>query len=168
MQTPTPLVAIVYPDEFRAAEVLASLRRLQSEYLIDLADAVYVTREKKDGKIKLHQSVNLTAAGAVSGAFWGTLVGMLFMMPFAGMAVGAATGALSGKLTDYGIDDNFIKSLSEKVQPGSSAIFMLIRSVTMDKVEPELAKFGGDVLYTNLSHDAQAELEKALHAGKSA
>lgn len=168
MQNPTPLVAIVYQDEFRAAEVLASVRRLQSAYLIDLADAVCVTRDKPDGKIKLHQSVNLTAAGAVSGAFWGTLVGLIFLMPFAGMAVGAAAGAISGKLSDYGIDDNFIKSLSQKMQPGSSAIFMLIRSVTMDKVEPELAKFGGELLYTNLSHDVQAELEKALHSGKAA
>jgi uncharacterized membrane protein len=87
------LVAITYPDEHRAAEVLATLRRLQHEYLIDLEDACVVTKDAQ-GKIKLHQAVNLTAAGAASGAFWGSLVGLLFVFPFGGLAVagGLAVG----------------------------------------------------------------------------
>lgn len=159
------LVAIVYPDEFRAAEVMAALKRLQSQYLLDLEDACIVTRDKEKGKIKLHQAVNLTAAGAASGAFWGTLIGMLFLMPLAGLAVGAAAGALSGKLSDYGINDEFMKSLSAKLEPGSSAIFMLVRRATVDKVEPELAKFGGQVLYTNLSNEGEEKLQKLLDEG---
>jgi uncharacterized membrane protein len=159
------LVAIVYPDEFRAAEVMAALKRLQSQYLLDLEDACIVTRDKEKGKIKLHQAVNLTAAGAASGAFWGTLIGMLFLMPLAGLAVGAAAGALSGKLSDYGINDEFMKSLSAKLEPGSSAIFMLVRRATVDKVEPELAKFGGQVLYTNLSKEGEEKLQKLLDEG---
>ena len=159
------LVAIVYPDEFRAAEVMAALKRLQSQYLLDLEDACIVTRDKEKGKIKLHQAVNLTAAGAASGAFWGTLIGMLFLMPLAGLAVGAAAGALSGKLSDYGINDEFMKSLSAKLEAGSSAIFMLVRRATVDKVEPELAKFGGQVLYTNLSKEGEEKLQKLLDEG---
>ncbi len=159
------LVAIVYPDEFRAAEVMAALKRLQSQYLLDLEDACIVTRDKEKGKIKLHQAVNLTAAGAASGAFWGTLIGMLFLMPLAGLAVGAAAGALSGKLSDYGINDEFMKSLSAKLEPGSSAMFMLVRRATVDKVEPELAKFGGQVLYTNLSKEGEEKLQKLLDEG---
>jgi len=155
------LVAIVYPDEFRAAEVMATLKRLQSEYLLDLEDACYVTRDK-DGKVKLHQAVNLTTAGALSGAVWGSLIGLIFLNPLLGLAAGAAAGAISGKLSDYGIDDDFIRQLSDKMPPGSSAIFMLVRRATIDKVEPEIAKFGGELLYTNLSHESEERLQKLL------
>jgi len=155
------LVAIAYPDEFRAAEVRATLARLQMEYLVDLEDAVVVTKDSS-GKVKLHQPVNLTAAGAISGGFWGGLIGLLFLMPFAGLAIGAGVGALSGKLTDFGIDDNFVKALSENLPPGSSALFMLVKKATPDRVVPEVAKFGGTVLRTNLSSAAEAKLREAF------
>lgn len=156
------LVAIVYPDEHRAAEVMATLKRLQSEYLLDLKDACYVTRDKQSGKIQLHQAVNLTAMGAATGAFWGALIGMIFFMPLVGLAIGAASGALGGKLSDYGIDDNFIKSVGAKVEPGTSAIFMLVRRATVDKVEPEIAKFGGQLLYSNLAKETEEKLQRLL------
>jgi len=157
------LMAITYPDEHRAAEVLATLKRLQHEYLIDLEDACVVTKDAQ-GKVKLHQSVNLTTTGAVSGAFWGSLVGLLFLMPLGGLAIGAAAGALSGALSDYGIDDDFIRQLSAQMTPGSSAIFLLIRKVTADKVEPELAKFGGKILYTSVSKEMESKFQAMLDA----
>jgi len=157
------LMAITYPDEHRAAEVLATLKRLQHEYLIDLEDACVVTKDAQ-GKVKLHQSVNLTTTGAVSGAFWGSLIGLLFLMPLGGLAIGAAAGALSGALSDYGIDDDFIRQLSAQMTPGSSAIFLLIRKVTADKVEPELAKFGGKILYTSVSKEMESKFQAMLDA----
>jgi uncharacterized membrane protein len=162
------LVAIVYPDQHRAAEVRATLQRLQHEYLIDLEDACVVTKDEA-GKVKLHQAVNLTATGAVSGALWGTVIGLLFFNPLLGTALGAATGALAGRLSDYGIDDDFIKSLAAEMQPNSSGIFMLVRRATMDRVEPELAKFGGKVLRTSLSRETEAKFQAMLdEANKSA
>jgi uncharacterized membrane protein len=68
---------------------------------------------------------------------WGTLVGLLFLNPLAGLvtgaAVGAGAGALSGALSDYGIDDDFIRSLGERIEPGACALFVLVRSVTTSK-----------------------------------
>jgi uncharacterized membrane protein len=104
------LVAITYPDEYRAAEVLATLQRLQREYLLDLDDACYVTKGK-DGKVRLHQSTSLTGKDAKGGTLWGALVGLLFLAPIAGAAIGAASGALVGKLSDVGIDDNWARQL---------------------------------------------------------
>lgn len=158
------LVVVAYPDQHRAAEVLAALRRLQSEYLIELDDAVYVTKDAQS-KVKLHQAVNLTATGAVQGGFWGMLIGMLFLNPLLGAAVGAGAGALAGSLSDYGVNDNFIKELSSHLQANSSAIFVLVRKVTPDKVIPEISKFGGKVLQTTLSKEADAKLQAALEAG---
>jgi len=155
------LLVITYSDEFQASEVLHALRRLQTEYLIDLEDAVVVTKSH-DEKVKLHQSVNLTATGAMGGVVWGSLIGLLFLNPLLGGLVGAGLGALSGSLTDYGIKDSFIKELSEALSPDSSAIFILLRKSTYDKVIPELAKFGGTVLKTSLPHDLERKLREGL------
>jgi uncharacterized membrane protein len=157
------LVVIGYDDRFKAEEVRLKLMKLQKEYLIDLEDAVVVTKDEK-GKVKLHQAVNLTAAGAVSGGFWGSLVGLIFLNPLLGLAVGATAGAVSGTLTDVGIDDKFMKELAETLTPGSSALFVLVRKATPDKVLEEIKGTGGKVLRTSLSHDDEAKLQAALSA----
>ena len=105
------LVVIVYPTEAKAEEMRTKLFQLQKEYLIEIGDAVIAVKHD-DGKVKLNQLINTTAAGALSGGFWGTLVGMIFLMPLLGAAVGAASGALGGALADYGINDDFMKDLS--------------------------------------------------------
>ena len=157
------LVVIGYDDQFKAEEVRLKLWKLQKEYLIDLEDAVVAIKDDK-GSVKLHQAVNLTAAGAVSGGFWGSLVGLIFLNPLLGLAVGATTGAVSGALIDVGIDDKFMKELAETLAPGSSALFVLVRKATPDKVLEEIKGSGGKVLRTSLSHDDEAKLQAALSA----
>ncbi len=158
------LVVVEYPDEYRAAEVLAALRRLNSEYLIDLEDACYVTKDSR-GKVKLHQNTSITGAGAAWGGMWGMLIGLLFFVPFLGLALGAGLGVLSAKLADYGIDDNFAKQIAQDLQPNTSAIFMLVRKSTPEKVVPELAKFGGKILQTSLPPETEAKLQDAMNKG---
>ena len=155
------LVVIAYNDELKAEEVRLKLLKLQQQYLIDLEDAV-VAVKNAEGKVRLNQAVNLTAVGAVQGTFWGTLVGMLFLSPLLGAAIGAGAGAISGALTDLGIDDNFMKTLSEQLAPGTSALFILVRSSTPDKVLEEIGPLGGTVLKTSLSHEDEKKLQEAL------
>ena len=107
--------------------------KLQQQYLIDMEDIVVVTRNDA-GKVKLHQAVDLVGAGAVGGGFWGMLIGFLFLNPLLGAAIGAGAGALSGLFSDIGINDRFIKELAENFKPGCSAVFILLRKVTGDKV----------------------------------
>lgn len=158
------LIVVAYPDEYRAAEVLAALRRLNKEYLVDLEDACYVTKDA-GGKIKLHQNTSLTGAGVAWGGMWGMLIGLLFFVPFLGLAIGAGLGALSGKLSDYGIDDKFAKQIATTLQPNTSAIFMLVRRATPDKVIPELSQYGGTVLQTSLPKETEDKLQAALKQG---
>lgn len=155
------LVVIAYDDEFKAGEVLQKLERMKKEHLIDLDDAVVVIRDEK-GKVQLKQTHNLVAGGAASGGLWGLLIGMLFLNPLLGIAVGAGSGALAGYLTDIGIDDKFMKDLGETLSPGTSALFLLIRKVTPDKVIPEVQQFGGTVLRSSLSKDQEDRLRKTL------
>ena len=155
-----------YDDPYKAEEVRLKLRKLQSEYLLDLEDAVVAVKDEK-GKIKLHQAVNLTAAGAVSGGFWGSLIGLIFLNPLLGFAVGATAGAASGALADVGINDNFMRELAATMSSGSSTLFVLVKKSTPDKVLEELKGTGGKVLKTSLSHEDEAKLQAALSAARS-
>jgi len=155
------LVAIVYPSESKAEEVRQRLLKLQKEYLITLSDAVIAVKTDS-GDIKLNQLVNTTARGAVSGSFWGLLIGVLFLNPIVGVALGAASGALGGALTDFGIDDSFMKGLATSIHPGDAALFVLVKNMTADKVLREIQDAGGVVLKTSLDDAKEKALRDAL------
>jgi uncharacterized membrane protein len=157
------LIVVGFNNEADAFEMRAALAKLQTQYLIEMEDAVVVTRDA-NGKVQLHQAVNLTAAGAVSGAFWGMLIGMIFLNPLLGAAIGAGSGALSGKLSDIGINDQFMKDLGTTLAPGTSALFVLVRKSTPDKVLEGLKPFAGKgrVLQTSLTKDKEEELRAFL------
>jgi uncharacterized membrane protein len=155
------LVAIIYPSEAKAEEVRQRLFKLQKEYLITISDAVIAVKTEA-GPVKLNQLVNTTAIGAMSGSFWGLLIGVIFLNPILGVALGAASGALGGALSDYGIDDAFMKELSTSMQPGSAALFVLIKNMTPDKVLKEIQDAGGTVLKTSLDDTKEQQLRDAL------
>lgn len=155
------LVAIVYPSEAKAEEVRQRLFKLQKEYLITMHDAVIAVKTK-DGTVKLNQLVNTTATGAASGSFWGLLIGILFLNPLVGVAVGAASGALGGALTDFGINDQFMKGLSSGIEPESAVLFVLIKHMTADKVLNAIKDAGGTVLKTSLDETKEQLLRDAL------
>jgi uncharacterized membrane protein len=157
------LVAVGYNEAFKADEVLLKLRQMQREYLIDLDDAAVAIKDAQ-GKVKLHQTNNLTAAGAIRGGFWGSLIGLIFLCPVLGFAVGATTGAITGALTDVGIGNDFMKELAATMTPGSSTLFVLVRKATPDKVLEELAGTGGKILKTSLSNEDEAKVQAALDA----
>lgn len=153
------LIVLGFEEETGADAFIAKLQQMSKEQIIGLQDVVKVVR-RPDGKTKIHQGLNLTAAGALSGAFWGMLIGLIFWMPWLGLALGAAGGALGGKLSDVGIDDEFIKETAEKVRPGQAAVFMLVEESTPDRVDAEIAGTKATVIKTNLSADAEAHLRE--------
>jgi uncharacterized membrane protein len=161
------LVVIAFPTEAKAEEVRQKLFAMQKEYLLELDDAVVAAKDAK-GRIKLNQTINTTAAGAVSGTFWGALVGLIFLMPLVGAAMGAASGALGGALTDLGINDKWMKETAAAIQPGTAALFVLVRKVTADKVLERLKGEGGTVMKTSLDHTKEAALQAALAEAKAA
>ena len=165
------LVVVGFENTEEADRALTGLIRLTKEHLIDLEDAVVAIRSP-DGTVRIKQSINLVGLGAaqggLSGALWGSLVGLLFLNPLlglaAGAAVGAGSGALAGGLSDYGIDDDLIRSIGETLRPNTSALFVLIRKVQPEKVLAELSNSGfkGRVLRSSLSPDQEQRLQEAL------
>lgn len=157
------LVVLAFKDETGAEQVRDELVGLQKEYLITLSDAAVLVR-KQDGKVKVKQAVNLVGAGALGGAAWGLLIGLFFLAPWLGLAIGAASGALAGKLSDTGVDDKFIKEVGETIEPGHSALFLLVEDWTEDRVMDQLAKYDATVLQTSLSEEDEAKLKAAFGA----
>ena len=98
--------------------------------------------------------------GALDGAFWGLLFGLIFFCPIFGIAVGAGMGALGGSMKDYGINDDFIKDVRNKVTEGTSALFLLTRDVTLDKVEDALGDIKAELIQSNLSNEEEAKLKE--------
>jgi uncharacterized membrane protein len=153
------LVVLAFKDETGAAQMRDKLAGLQRQQSLSLADAAVVVR-RRDGKVKVKQAVSLVGAGALGGAFWGMLIGLLFAAPWSGQASDAGCGAPG----DYGVDDKFIKEVAAKIEPGHSALFLLVESWTSDKVMDEVSGFGAEVLQTSLSREDEAKLEAAFGA----
>ncbi|MFI6558711.1 DUF1269 domain-containing protein [Streptomyces sp. NPDC050534] len=158
----TDLVVLGFSDREKAEAVMRLSKELSKQELLDLEDAAVAWRTK-DGKIHVHQSFSPTAAGAAGGALWGSLFGLLFLMPVFGAAVGAATGAVAGKLTDVGVNDQFVKEVANQLEPGRAAVFALVRHSTPDRVREALRPFEPTVLRTNLTKEREEELVAALH-----
>ena len=155
------LIAIAYPDRDTAERVRGELVQATKEHLLRLEDAVVVTHEP-DGKIKLHQAASMAGVGAAGGALWGGLIGLLFLAPLVGMAVGAAAGGVAGKVSDVGVNDNFMKELGAKLPPGGAALIALGQASASDKLLERVKPYGGEVIQTSLSDDEEAHLRAVL------
>jgi uncharacterized membrane protein len=160
------LIAIGYPDENTAAAAGDKAEELASQLIIQ-PDAIAVIRRDVEGKYHVTTNHHPVAGGTTWGMFWGLLFGMLFFVPVIGMAVGAGLGALMGKVEKVGIDKQFEQQVKDMVQPGTSALFLVVEHATPDKAVEAMAPFGGTVLKSSLSKDAEKELQQALH-GESA
>jgi len=154
------LVAIAYDDLGTAQQVVSNLGRAQAAHEIELDDLVIVER-RGDGKVKLHQP-SMAGAGAAGGALWGGLIGLIFLMPLFGMAIGAASGAAAGKLSDTGVDDNFLKELGAKMPAGGAALIALGRAGAPEKLIERLKPFGGHLIQSSLDDEAEERLRVAL------
>jgi uncharacterized membrane protein len=157
------LVVLVFDKMKGAEEMREKMYDLQKRELITLEDAAVVVR-KENGKSKVKQAHSLVGSGALGGAFWGTLVGLLFFAPWLGMVAGAAAGALGGKMADIGIDDSFIKEVSESIEPGNSALFLLARDAQMERIREELTDFEFEIIETNLSPEDESKLRENFAA----
>jgi uncharacterized membrane protein len=157
------LTVFRFETEGGALQAVGLIERLQKQALIQLHDAATVTWPIGSKKPKTNHLSQMTGRGAVDGAFWGMLFGMIFFVPFFGMAIGAAMGALTAKFRDYGIDDDFIKSIRERVTEGTSAVFLLTSGAVKDKVidaAKSLPRF--ELITSNLSDDQEAALRAAF------
>ncbi len=165
---PQDILAIVLDKPKRAEQVLLSLLHLQQEGKIRMHDAVIVAKDD-EGKHRIVETVDVTPAkGALAGGWWGALAAILVGGPvgLAGIVGGAAAGALYGKLVDRGLEDDWVRGMAEWIDPGTSALLLLVDEGFDRDVLEELGRFegAGKVAYTTLPDGAKADIEAALSA----
>jgi len=168
-------------DMYRASKALSELNDLNKNWAIDLSDAVAVYRDYS-GKLRVDQSYQITTAeSAARGGLFGGLIGALLAAPFtggataagaiaavltagslSGVALGASLGAISAETwkQDFGISEDFVQRMGAMLQPGDSAIFVLVRSINPDEVANAFRGYGGTVLRTTLSDKQRVRLEE--------
>ncbi|MGW0565039.1 DUF1269 domain-containing protein [Streptomyces sp. NPDC003016] len=145
-----------------AEQVETTLLSLQKEGLIKVNDAAVVSWADGDNKPKTKQLNDLVGVGALSGTFWGMLFGLIFFVPLLGAAIGAAAGALGGRLTDVGIDDDFIEQVKAEVAPGASALFLLSQDAVTDRVRDAFPTGHAELVHSNLDREAEAKLREVF------
>ncbi len=161
------LIIIGYPDEATGEKAYAEAQRLMGDLVLELS-ALGLVSEDADGKFKVETPQGPSAGrGAAWGAIIGGLFGMILFIPFVGAAVGGAMGALFGGMDKSGIDADFRARVAGMMKPGTSAVVMVAEKITPDKAVEALSQYGGNVLQTSLTEDAEQHLQEALHGGKS-
>lgn len=160
------LIAIAYDDTTTALSAMDEVHHLADDLVIQ-PDAVAAIIRADDGKYRTITNQHEVGAGATWGLFWGFLFGLLFFVPVFGIVLGAGLGAIMGKITKAEIDKGFQDQIRDALQPGTSALFLIVEQMTTDKATEGLSKFGGTVIKTSLSKEAEAELQEALHGSGS-
>jgi uncharacterized membrane protein len=161
------LVAISFPDQFRATEFMTAATRLVSQGKLKAKDAVFVTKGD-DGKAHVKETRDLqTGTTAASTGIWGAFIGLIFGGPI-GMVVvggiGAGAGALAAKVVDLGIPDEWVDWLKEATEPGRTVLAILVSDFDRNALVEELERFqGARLLYGNLPVDVMTRIHEALH-----
>ncbi len=158
------LIALTFENSEDAEIALPTLKSLHEAGLIDLENAIIVTRDTS-GEVKIEAHKNNITARATSGAWWGALIGLILAGPL-GLAVtglvGVGIGALAGSLEDYGIEDVFMREVGKSLPEGASALFLMIENAKLDKALNELNQLNGRVLRTSLNKANEEKLKAAV------
>jgi len=157
------LVVIGYPDVDTANKALETVHSLESDLILQTAGAA-VVEMKQDGKVEMATKTGATSSGAAMGGFWGLLFGLLFLVPGAGLVVGGIIGGIIGTISGWGVNDEFRDKCADLLTPGTAALVMFVSKATPDKARAALSPFGGQLLRTSLSEDAEKEIQLALDA----
>lgn len=159
----TTLWAFTLAHPLLAQEALLAAMRLQSRSHLDLDDAAIVHKQD-GGRVRIVQTRDVsTAQGAISGSWWGLLAGLFVPAgPLIGAALGAAVGGVFAKMRDIGIDDDEMKQMAEQLQPGESALFLLVTDCHRARALHEVGRFEATVLHSTAEPDLVEQVRERL------
>lgn len=160
------IVALAFDTPLRAHDALLSAMRLQEHDLLEVHDAVFVTRSE-DGAVEITESADPTpVAAAVPSSLFGALVGTLLAGPV-GLLIGGVLagggGALAAKLIDSGIPSRVLGELQELTRPGQTVLALMVSDIAGMAVIEELRRFqGARVVYAQVPAAALEMMREVL------
>ena len=155
------LIVITFDNPDEAAKVRQTLKNMEHGGHLSLDDSAVVVKEAS-GKVHLKNEMDRgEEAGIIGGSVVGLLIGSV-LFPVVGLVLGAVGGALVGKLLDKGVDQKFVRDVTEKMQPGSSAIFFIVRDEDPGMAIASLRPYKGQIYETTLPEEAEEALRQEL------
>jgi uncharacterized membrane protein len=155
------LVVIAYRDETSAATAGEQVQRLVRHLRIE-PDAIAVVRRDRDGRYHLTTNHHHPVARDVA---WGTVWTLVFALLFAPAPADAGLRALLELVAAGGLDERFRTEIRDRLDPGTSALFLALGDEQLDRVVDVLGSYGGEVLQTTMTGGQLAALQEALHGG---
>lgn len=156
------LVVVVFDNEEEAVKAMETIKGMRKDAFISLDDSAVIVKDA-EGKIHVKNELDRgIKVGAGVGSMLGLFIGFFFGGPLGSMIVGGAGGALVGKLADMGVDQKFVKQVSDDLQPGSSALFILVRDAVSNAALAAFRPYKGTVYHTTLPGEVEEELRHAL------
>jgi uncharacterized membrane protein len=163
-EKPIQLIVVTFTDATQAEALYQDLVELDDKKVVNLEDAIFVTKDA-EGTFKVDERVhNEKRSGAVKGAVFGTLIGWMLGGPVLGLAGGTIVGRMIGKRVDLGIDKSTVQSIGNELEPGHTALFILGTATHAPTVVETFKRYNGRIVQTTIEPDAQARLQKALDA----
>lgn len=156
------IVVLGFEGQYVAEGVLDMLRDMEERGLLEIEDAVIASRGPTGNEVEVTQTKTLTKKFALRGSGVGLLAGLLLGGPIGGLAAGAALGGIAGKMKDYGIEDSFIKEITEGLRPDTSALFLMVKTDQGEKVLEELRPYKAFVASTTLPEEQERRLKETF------
>jgi uncharacterized membrane protein len=154
-------VVVTFDNPEEAGKVRETLRSAQRADFLGLDDSAVIVKDE-EGKVHVKNEMDRgIKIGAIGGGLLGLLIGGIFF-PLAGLLVGVLGGGLVGKFADVGIDQKFVKEVSEDLQPGTSALFLIVREADPTVALAALKPYQGTVRHTSFPPEAEKELRRIL------
>lgn len=156
---PVQIIVAVFPTEQGADSILYEL---EAARLAGYVGIHHVAVLRRDAENKLH--IRETDKSKVKkGAAWGGAIGAVVGLVAGPGAVvvsgaGAIIGGLAAKLLDSGFDDRRLKELSESLQPGTSALVVVVEHKWAADVEKQLSDGATTVVTEELAADMAQRL----------
>jgi uncharacterized membrane protein len=145
-----------------AEDALPQLEALMRDGSVDVDTAAIVWWPAGQRKPSVRDLGGLTHPGALWGGFWGVVLALIFLAPLAGPTFGAAAGAFAGSLSDFGVEDDFVRRVRDAVTPGTSAVFVIGSGDSVDAIAAVLDHGGVELIRSTLSHEQAQHLLDAL------
>ncbi len=156
------LIVIIFDNQEEAGKVRKTLKGLEKKDLLSLDDSAVIEKDM-EGKLHLKNELDRgVKAGVVGGSLVGMFIGFMFGGPIGAMVVGAAAGGAVGATVDLGLQKTFVKEVSEKIQPGTSALFIAVHHANPNAAVAALKPYKGEVYHTSLSPEDEETLRRAL------